>query len=373
MTKVRVTVPATTSNLGPGLNSMALALGLYNVVELSEIEYGLEFDLHGEGGDSLPDSPDNMVVRAAIEVFRRARLVPGGLRVRLENNIPPGSGLGSSAAALLGGVVAANVLLGSPLDREELLRIAIDMDGRPNAATAALFGGLVISSYDGDELVYATVPVVPMYVVVVLPVEADRPRPDVFPQSISLPDAVFSIGRANLVMRALSTGNYSLLRRAMQDRLHEPICQQCIPGYHQAVEIAHRYGAAAVSVSGLGPALVAFTEQEHEAIAHHMARAFERVTGSFARTWTLPLDTQGISISEMAANMSFDRQRRPVPASDLAAPIPVKAPLQNGPTTELRVARKAVKRDQNQSEKPEQEPDGDKVSTPANGKMQAGT
>ncbi len=369
MTKVRVTVPATTSNLGPGLNSMALALGLYNVVELSEIEYGLEFDLHGEGGDSLPDTPNNMVVRAAIEVFRRAGLVPSGLRVRLENNIPPGSGLGSSAAALLGGVVAANVLLGSPLDRDEMLRIAIDMDGRPNAATAALHGGLVISSYDTDELVYATVPVVPMYVIVVLPLEGERPRPDAFPQSVSLSDTIFSIGRANLVMRALSTGNYGLLRQAMQDRLHEPICQQCIPGYQQVVEIAQRYGAASVSVSGLGPALVAFSEQGHEEIAHQMARVFERVTGSFARTWILPLDTQGISISEMAASMSFDRQRRPVPASDLAAPVPIKSSPENGPGTPLKVAQQAIKPE----EKSEQKLNGAKESAPANGKIQAGT
>ena len=143
MSRVRVTVPATSANLGPGFNSLALALSLHNVIELSHIDHGLTFDLNGEGASDLPLTPANLIVRAAAAVFRRTGCVPGGLHVSLESSIPVQSGLGSSAAAILGGVVAANVLIGSPLNRDELLKIAVEVEGHPESVTAALYGGLV--------------------------------------------------------------------------------------------------------------------------------------------------------------------------------------------------------------------------------------
>jgi homoserine kinase len=317
MTTVRVTVPATSANLGPGFDSMALALGMYNVVELSEIDHGLEFDLQGEGVNSLARDAGNMVVQAAKSVFRRAGRAPGGLYVRLENNIPPGSGMGSSAAALLGGVVAANIILGNPLQRDEMLQVAIDLEGHANSIVAALCGGLVASSYEKGRLVYASLPVAPMHVVVVLPdVKISGARSRV-PQSVALADAVFNIGRSALVMHALGTGDFDLLSAALADRLHEPTQREWIPGFEKAVEAARLYGASAVAVSGSGPALIAFAPDDHEAIAKAMERALHAATQAEVRSWILPVDTQGISISEMGVFMPSDERRAAaVPASD---------------------------------------------------------
>lgn len=317
MTTVRVTIPATSANLGPGFDSLALALGMCNVVELREIDHGLEFDLHGEGIDSLARDAGNMVVQAAMSVFRRAGRAPGGLYVHLESNIPVGSGMGSSAAALLGGVVAANIMLGNPLQRDEMLRVAIGLEGHANSIVAALYGGLVVSSYDEGRLVYASLPVAPMHVVVVLPdVKISSARSRV-PQSVALADAVFNIGRSALVMHALGTGDFDLLSAALADRLHEPTRRELIPGFEKAAEAARRYGASAVAISGSGPALIAFAPDDHEAIAKAMERALPTATQAEVRSWILPVDTQGISISEMGVFMpSGERRAAAVPASD---------------------------------------------------------
>ena len=319
MTNVRVTVPATSANLGPGLGSIALALGLYNVVELSEIEQGLSFELYGEGADTLPQDPSNKVLRAATLVFRHTGCTPSGLHIRLKTSIPPQSGLGSSAAAVLGGAIAANVLLGSPLNRDQVLRIAVELDGRPDAVSAALMGGLVVSSHAGGELIYTNVPIAPMQVVVVLPDVERTKQLDALPETVALSDAIYNIGRTALMLQALTAGDFDLLAHAVRDRLHEPVHRPLIPGCSQALDAARRHGAAAVAISGSGPALIVFTEADHEQIAHAMSRAFRLATGRPARSWILPLDTQGISISELGLSLRREFPS-PVPASAHPAP-----------------------------------------------------
>ncbi len=320
MATVSVTVPATSSNLGPGFDSMALALGLHNIVELSDTEAGLSVEVAGEGANRLPHDAGNLAVRAAAAIFRRAGLAPGGLAVHIESNIPPGVGLGSSATALVGGAMAANVLIGCPLSRDEVLRAAIQIEGHPEAATAALFGGLVISSSDGGDLVYTGVPIAALHVAIAVPAtEIDGSRASL-PQEVLLTDAALNIGRAALVVQALSRGDYDLLERAMHDCLHEPARSRQIPGYGHAVEAARRYGAKAVAISGAGPALIAFAPDNHEQIAEAMARALHDAGGGDVRTWVLAHDTQGISISESGTQVT--QGDRPIPASGQPAPPP---------------------------------------------------
>ncbi len=329
MTRVRVTVPATSSHLGPGLDSMALALQLHNVVELGEAEQGLIVTIRGEGADRLARDAGNLVVKGAVAVFRRVGCAPGGLRVHLEYDIPPELGLGSSAAAVLGGVVAANVLIGSPLARDEVLRTAASLDGRVAAVAAALFGGLVVTSRHHDDLFYSNVPIAGMFVGVVAPLIESPARHPSLPQHVSLSDAVHNIGRAALVVQALNRGDYALLERAMRDRLHEPVRSKLIPGYRRAVAAARRNGAAAVAISSSGPALIAFAQDNHEEIVDAMARAMRDEGAPAVLTWVLPVDTQGISISESGVSMSRNGSQ-PTPASLRRAPLPIIGGVHRG-------------------------------------------
>jgi len=169
MKKVSVTVPASTANLGAGFDCLALALALRNTVELWEISAGLEIDVEGEGEGHVPLDTTNLIVRAAEQVFEKTGKRPTGLRVHAINAIPLGSGMGSSAAAVVGGLSAANTLVDGGLNRDDLLRLACKIEGHPDNAAAALFGGLVIVSVNAEELLSRSLTIPLLKVVVALP------------------------------------------------------------------------------------------------------------------------------------------------------------------------------------------------------------
>ena len=298
MGRVRLTVPATSANLGPGFDTLGLALGLRNIVELETAGQGLDVEIIGEGEAALAHDANNLTVKAVYRVFEKVGAPIQPLKFRLTNTIPPASGMGSSAAATVGGLVAANTLLDNALSRDELLAMAADMEGHPDNACAAMLGGLVIASGGSEGLIYQRVRIAPMQVAIALPdvhVMTEDLRA-LLPKTVTLADAAFNIGRAALVIQALAEGDYDLLGDAMHDRLHEPYRKSAIPGYNQAVRAALEAGASAVAISGSGPALIAFAPQNHAAIMRAMSDAFARVTERRVKTWTLPVDTQGVQV-----------------------------------------------------------------------------
>lgn len=299
MSTVRVTVPATSANLGPGFDSMGLALGLANSVELSVTDNGLTVEICGEGAGITPEDETNMVVKAAYTVFKQVDYRPRGLHFTLTNSIPLASGLGSSAAAWIGGMVAANTLLDEPLSGDRLLTLAVKAEGHPDNVCPAFLGGLMISSYVDDRLIYHQMQVKPMEVALVLPAVEGHTEEmrALLPNRVLLKDAAANIGRAVLVAQALSEGDYDLLSDAMQDRLHEPYRREVIPGFDRAVESGLEAGAAAVALSGAGPSLIAFAPSGHKHIASRMAEAFQAATRQEARVWVLPVDTKGTVIN----------------------------------------------------------------------------
>lgn len=294
---ITVRVPATTANLGPGFDCLGLALNLHNRVEIETAPSGLTIEIEGEGAGSLPLGSSNLVYRSACVAFDRIGHLPAGIRLRLVNAVPLMSGLGSSSAAVIGGLLAANALLGSPLSTGELLTLATEIEGHPDNVAPALLGGLVaVSSADG-EILYARPAIPPLTVVVVTPemhlstAEARR----ILPDQVTRADAVFNVGRAVLVTLALQTGDFGLLGRAMHDRLHQPYRARLIPGLDSVFEGARAAGAAGVAISGAGPSVVAFAPDRHEAIARAMVDAFAMV-GLKARSFVLGVDTVGAQI-----------------------------------------------------------------------------
>jgi homoserine kinase len=281
---VQVDVPATTANLGPGFDCLGAALELNNRFELRCIEGdGERFDLLIEGseGAHLRGGPDNLVYRSAQRVWKEAGQQPVALEARVRLAVPPARGLGSSATAIVAGLIGANALVGEPLSKEKLLELAIDIEGHPDNVVPSLLGGLCMTARaashrwrvvrcEWQESVKA---------VVVIPAirlstsEARRVMPKVIP----IADAVVNLGSLTLLLQGLRTGNGDLIADGMHDRLHEPYRWGLIQGGRQVRQAALDAGAWGCVISGAGPSLLALTSADHAAaVSRAMVSAWER-------------------------------------------------------------------------------------------------
>lgn len=293
-----VTVPATTANLGPGFDCLGLALGLYNTLEVRLREEGLLITIEGEGQGVISLDHSNMMVEAMQRLFARAQCTFPPVHLHQINQIPVSSGLGSSAAAVLAGVLAANRLLEQPLPLNQVLALAVAMEGHPDNMVPAFHGGLVLAGDYGDQLVVEKLPIADFRVVVVLPhfalptVEARA----VLPRQVPFPDAVFNLGRMGLLLRALALGDFAMLDKAMHDRLHQPYRVPLIPGMQAAFHAARSAGAQGVALSGAGPGVIAFAQRDHHSVAAAMGQAFA-TAGLDSRSWILDIDRQGFRIT----------------------------------------------------------------------------
>lgn len=293
--RVKVSIPATTANLGPGFDCLGLALGLRNEICMTAVpEPGLTVEVDGEGAGHIPTDASNMVVRAAEMMFERVGKRPSGLHIQQTNHIPVSSGLGSSAAATLGGILAANALVVGGLTDQELVATAVATEGHPDNVVPAFYGGLTLSVMDADALHVEPIAVPPMQVVIVLP-DFDLPTKAAraaLPTQIPLRDAIFNISRMGLLLRALERGDYAAMSLAMQDRLHQPYRLPLVPGLVDVFEAAKEVGATAVTLSGAGPSVAAFAPANHKAIAQTIQSAFAQA-GLESRAWILPVENKG--------------------------------------------------------------------------------
>ncbi len=303
--KVMVRVPATSSNLGPGFDCLGLALELYNFVELKVVPEGLDVTVQGEGALEIPADESNLTLRAARRAFDLHREHPPGLSLRLTNNIPLARGLGSSAAAVVGGLVAANALLGNRLSKTELLRLAGEMDGHLDNVAPALLGGLTVAVPDGAAaLALRLEPPAGLLAVAAVPaVNVYTPRARaVLPRDVPFADAVFNLGRVALLVGALTGDRLEFLAPAMADRLHQKYREQLVPGLPGVIEAALEAGALGAALSGSGPTVVALTDDPEKAgaIAAGMRETFAKL-GLPAWTPTLAPDREGACTVETAA------------------------------------------------------------------------
>src|SRR2546426_2907358 len=221
---IDVRVPATSANLGPGFDVLGLALGLYNDIVYEEAER-VVVTIEGEGAGRLDAGNDNVVARAARMVYQTAGRRFPGAAIRCVNRIPTARGLGSSAAAWVGGLIAANAALGSPLDRDAILALACRAEGHPDNVAAALLGGLTVSCAVGQRVVAVSLPVPAEVTWVVLVPEAQsstREARALLSSTVSRVDAVFNLQRMGLLLAALGTGQTDLLGLGMEDRLPQP-------------------------------------------------------------------------------------------------------------------------------------------------------
>ena len=298
---ITIRVPATSANLGPGFDSLGLALDLWNetVITLA-IEYTVQ--VNGEGQERLSHGENNLIIQSAQKLAEHVgrRLPP--FHVDCINRIPLSSGLGSSAAAKLTGLLGANILLGKPLSKDEILNLGTEMEGHPDNVAPALLGGLVVSTVENGKVFAHKINVeaqhtMSLHITIVLPdfhISTKEAR-TVLPEQVSMKDAVHNISRAILLIEAFRNGDLNLLGKAMTDTLHQPYRLSLIPGAREAMDAAKRAGAAAAALSGAGPSLIAFSSKQDPAIGEAMKRAFEEA-GLQARIFQLRMASHGAEV-----------------------------------------------------------------------------
>lgn len=307
MNQVTIIIPATSANLGPGFDCLGLALGLYNRITFTAVSTpNLTIEISGIDDAKLPTDESNLVYQSACHLFDQVGKRPSGLNIVQENNIPVGSGLGSSATAVLGGLLAANTFIEGDLSQSDILAMATALEGHPDNVAPALFGGLVLGVMDGEKVHVEPLPIAQQQVAVILPDFAlsTHAARAALPTQISRQDAVFNASRLGLLIRALETADYDKLSLAMQDKLHQPYRLPLISGMGQAFKAAYAAGAAGAALSGAGPSLIAFAPDHH-------AEIVERVTAVFSqnkltsRSWILPIDTTGSQIITLASQSTI--------------------------------------------------------------------
>jgi homoserine kinase len=290
----RYRVPASTTNLGPGFDCLGMALQLYNEVAVEPAE-ALAITVEGEGEVSLPRDETNLVYQAIARVSTHLDRATPPVRLHLVNRIPLRRGLGSSAAATVGGLVAGNDLAGGVLSREAIALLAVEMEGHPDNVVPALNGGLTLAALVEKGVEALRLPVPPgLKAIVAIPeleVATARARA-VLPNSLSRADAIFNLSRTAFVVGALATGDLRPLSWAMEDRLHQPYRAALIPGLMETLEAARAAGAVGASLSGAGSTILALATDRFDAIGAAMQEALAR-HGLASRVETLEPEPDG--------------------------------------------------------------------------------
>jgi homoserine kinase len=301
---VEAVAPATTANLGPGFDCLGLALKLHNRVRMiPEASQPLIIAVVGNASaDSVPLDSSNLVYRAASRVFDLVGQRPERLSIELELGAPLARGLGSSASAIVGGMAAANALLGNPIPKDGILSEMVAMEGHPDNVAPCFLGGLVASlTVDGREEIIRTQPHADVRFVVLIPdyeLSTAKAR-QAIPKSIPLKDAVFNLSRTPFVLDRLKSGNLEGLSDLMDDRLHQPYRKPLIKGYDAIAASAMESGAAAVCISGAGPSILAVAHQSvAQCVADSMASANQSV-GAGGSAKVLEAESEGVRLRDL--------------------------------------------------------------------------
>ncbi|HNQ94578.1 MAG TPA: homoserine kinase [Anaerolineales bacterium] len=294
--KINIHVPATSANLGPGFDTLGLALDLWNeTIITSEKEFSVQ--VTGEGAGRLASGKNNLIVRAAQRLAEHAGKSLPPFHAECANQIPLSSGMGSSSAAILTGLLAGNALLENPFSREEILNLACEMEGHPDNVAPAMMGGLVVSTVEGGRVIAQKISVgMNVHVTIVLPnfyLPTKQARM-ALPKKVSMRNAIHNIGRTALVVEAFRSGDLILLGKVMSDKLHQPYRLRLIPGAASAMDAAKEAGASAVALSGAGPSVIAFSTGE-AGVGESMKRAYE-AAGVEARIFRLGVSSRGAEL-----------------------------------------------------------------------------
>ena len=297
--KVTVKVPASTANLGPGFDTLGMAFQLYTTISF-EVADETIIRLHGSNLEGIPTDKTNLIYKVAQEVFEKAGKPVPELVIDVDSDVPLTRGLGSSASAIVGALVAANEVAGKPFTTDELFGMATAREGHPDNVGASLYGGIIVALMDGSDVPYVRLPV-PEHLgaLVVIPdfmLSTEKSR-DVLPSMYSRRDVVHTSSHTGVLVAALATGQLGLLKSAMKDVLHQPYRVPLVPGLETIIEEAPKYGALGAALSGAGPTIIALVDRRHSnaELEAFMVRTLA-VRGMSCTVMNLMPDTHGVQV-----------------------------------------------------------------------------
>ncbi len=304
-TTIKVRVPATTANLGPGFDIFGAALSLYNELEVSEVSQNgkAKFIISGEGRKILPRDERNILWKSMSTVFEvlglKEKYRLKNFNIKLTNNIPLSSGLGSSSAARAAGIIAANKICGDKMTKNEMLKIGIKLEGHPDNIVPAFYGGVCVSvNDDNDDLEIVKLPTLKMKAVVCTPgfeLATERSR-NILPEKYDRKDIVFNGARIALLTKAFCMNDFTILRKAMQDKLHQPYRAKLIPVMKEIISSALDAGAYGACLSGSGPSMIAFcSSSKAQDVSKIMAKVWKKETVP-VKQFILDFDNNGVKI-----------------------------------------------------------------------------
>jgi len=272
--------------MGPGFDCLGMAIDMYNVIEAEEIDKGLEIIVPEAERKYIPTDESNLVYASMKYIFDLLGIYPRGVRLNLKSDIPVTRGLGSSAACIVGGIAAANLMSGGKLSKDELIRIAAKIDGHPDNVLPAIVGGMTVACMDEEKVVYVRIsPPRNLRLAVMIPefqLPTSKAR-EILPQKVPIQDAVFNISRAALMTASMLTGQLDHLMTAVEDRLHQPYRQSLIPHWDEMLEGAKKFGAKGVFLSGAGPTIIAIIDESNVEFQENMLS----YTSSFKENWDI--------------------------------------------------------------------------------------
>lgn len=261
---IKVTVPATTANLGPGYDCLGMALSQYAIFECEKHNDRIVLV---DGLECKKITTDNNLVTESMEcLFEYIGKYPDGYKLHIHNNIPLARGMGSSASAIVGGLMCANYLMDFPLDQKEILKLATKIEGHPDNVAPSILGNLVLSTVDdsGDVIYHKIEPFRDLSLVLFVPdyeVSTSDSR-KVVPQSVSISDTVRTSSRLSLMLMGFMSGNLDLISSSMDDCLHEPYRKHLVKGFDELKKTAISAGAFSYCLSGAGSTVISYCKKE---------------------------------------------------------------------------------------------------------------
>jgi len=304
MTTFTVTVPATTANIGPGFDCLGAALTLYNQFTFTLLPATtanpVSIIVKGTESAKVSQGADNLIYTSFLQVYQKIGQNPPPIAIEIGLGVPLARRLGSSATAIIGGLLAANQCAGNPLSMGEIEALAIALEGHPDNVVPALRGNCQLSAGDSTNWAICQVfwqkNLIPVLAIPDFELATEKARA-VLPEKISRQEAIFNISRLGLLLRGLETGNGDWLRIALEGKLHQPYRQSLIPGYEKVKKAAINAGAYGMVISGAGPSLLALTNPENaQKTATEMTNAWQQV-GINSSAKILALDTLGARVN----------------------------------------------------------------------------